>query len=275
MSLKHSITKIPILGKCLIILFRFKIAIGYYIDPIKQIFLWLLRSNETTNFTYDISPINKQYLISFISVITGKNFDEIEKYVLEVENDVELKNHITNYTKQSAEQYMADLNPKYGRRIGWYATIRAKKPKIVIETGVDKGLGSCIITAALIKNTEEGYPGRYYGTDINHKAGYLLKGKYADFGEILYGDSIDSLNEFNEHIDLFINDSAHSSEYEWEEYQIINNKLSDDAIILGDNSHTNTKLLQFSMDEGRKFLFFQENPLKHWYPGAGIGASYS
>ena len=275
MSLKHSITKIPILGKCLIILFRFKIAIGYYIDPIKQIFLWLLRSNETTNFTYDISPINKQYLISFISVITGKNFDEIEKYVLEVENDVELKNHITNYTKQSAEQYMADLNPKYGRRIGWYATIRAKKPKIVIETGVDKGLGSCIITAALIKNTEEGYPGRYYGTDINHKAGYLLKGKYADFGEILYGDSIDSLNEFNEHIDLFINDSAHSSEYEWEEYQIINNKLSDDAIILGDNSHTNTKLLQFSMDEGRKFLFFQENPLKHWYPGAGIGASYT
>ena len=274
MSLKHYIIKIPILGKSLIILFRFKIAIGYYVNPIKQIFLWLLRSNETTNFTYDISPLNKQYLISFISVITGKNVSEIQKYIIEVENDAELKNHITNYTKQSAEQYMADLNPEYGRRIGWYATIRAKKPKIVIETGVDKGLGSCIITAALIKNTEEGHPGRYYGTDINHRAGYLLKGKYADFGEILYGDSIESLKKFNGQIDIFINDSDHSPEYEWEEYQIIKNKLSDDAIILGDNSHTNTKLLQFSMDEGRKFLFFQENPLKHWYPGDGIGASY-
>lgn len=275
MSLNHNIIKIPVLGKCLIILFRFKIAIGYYINPIKQIFLWLLRSNETTNFTYDISPINKQYLISFIPVITGKNFDKIEKYILDVENDVELKDHITNYTKKSAEQYMADLNPKYGRRIGWYATIRAKKPKIVIETGVDKGLGACIITAALIKNTEEGYSGRYYGTDINHKAGYLLKEKYADFGEILYGDSIDSLKKFNEHIDVYINDSAHSSEYEWEENQIINNKLSEDAIILGDNSHTNTKLLQYSMDEGRKFLYFQEKPSKHWYHGGGIGASYT
>ncbi len=275
MSLKHNIIRIPILGKILIILYRFKIAIGYYINPIKQIFLWLLRSNETTNFTYDISPINKQYLISFISVITGKNVNEIQKYILEIENDVELKNHITNYTKQSAQQYMADLNPEYGRRIGWYATIRAKKPKIVIETGVDKGLGSCILTAALIKNTEEGYPGRYYGTDINQKAGYLLKGKYADFGEILYGDSIDSLKKFNCQIDIFINDSDHSPEYEWEEYQIIRNKLSDNAIILGDNTDTNTKLLQFSLDEGRKFLFFQENPIKHWYPGGGIGASYT
>lgn len=275
MSLKRHIIKIPILGKGLIILFRFKIAIGYYANPIKQILLWLLRSNEITNFTYDLSPINKQYLISYIAVITGKNVNEIEKYITEVENDVELKNHITNCTKQSAEQHISDLDPKYGRRIGWYATIRAKKPKIVIETGVDKGLGSCILTAALIKNTEEGYPGRYYGTDINHRAGYLLKGKYADFGEILYGDSIESLKKFNGQIDVFINDSDHSSEYEWKEYQIIKNKLSDSAIILGDNSHTNTKLLQFSMDEGRKFLFFQEKPSKHWYPGGGIGASYT
>jgi len=263
------------LGKSLILLFRFKIAIKYYIDPIKEIFLWLLRSNETTNFTYDLIPINKQYLVPFISVITGKDFNEIEKYIREVENDVELKNHITNYTKQSAELYRADLEPKYGRRIGWYAVVRAKKPKIVIETGVDKGIGSCILTAALIKNNEEGYPGRYYGTDINSRAGYLLKGKYADFGEILYGDSIESLKKFNGQINIFINDSDHSPEYEWEEYQTIRNKLSDDAIILGDNTETNTKLLQFSRDEGRKFLYFQEKPLKHWYPGAGIGASYT
>ena len=275
MSLKRQIIRIPILGKGLIILFRFKTAIGYYANPIKQIFLWLLRSNEITNFTYDLSPINKQYLISYIAVITEKHFNEIQKYIQEIENDVELKNHITNCTKQSSEQHISDLNPKYGRRIGWYAIIRAKKPKIVIETGVDKGMGSCILTAALIKNTEEGYSGRYYGTDINPSAGYLLKGKYADFGEILYGDSIESLKKFNGQIDVFINDSDHSSEYEWEEYQIIKNKLSDGAIILGDNSHTNTKLLQFSMDEGRNFLFFQEKPSKHWYPGGGIGASYT
>ena len=275
MSLKCHIIKIPILGKVLLTLFRFKIVIGYCANLIKQTFLWLLRSNETTNFTYDLAPINKQYLISYIAVITEKNFNEIEKYIQEIENDVELKNHIINCTKQSAERHLSDLNPKYGRRIGWYAIIRAKKPKIVIETGVDKGLGSCIVTAALIKNTEEGYPGNYYGTDINQMAGYLLKGKYAYFGEILYGDSIESLKKFNGQIDVFINDSDHSPEYEWGGYQIIKNKLSDDAIILGDNSHTNTKLLQFSMDEGRKFLYFQETPSKHWYPGAGIGASYT
>lgn len=275
MSLKRNISKIPILGKGLLILFRFKIAIGHYVNPIKQIFLWLFRSNEITNFTYDLSPINKQYLISYLTAITNKPFSDIEKYIQEIENDVELKNHIINYTKQSTEQDISDLNPKYGRRIGWYAIVRVKKPKIVIETGVDKGMGSCILTAALMKNTEEGHPGRYYGTDIYPKAGYLLKGKYADFGEILYGDSIESLKKFKGKIDVFINDSDHSPEYEWKEYQIIKNKLSDNAIILGDNTDTNTKLLQYSMDEGRKFLYFQETPSKHWYCGDGIGASYT
>jgi hypothetical protein len=131
-----------------------------------------------------------------------------------------------------------------------------------------------VLTAALIQNEREGYPGYYYGTDINPKAGYLLSGCYRKYGEILYGDSISSLEALDKRIDLFINDSDHSAGYEAKEYAVVATKLNPKAILLGDNSHVTSALLEFSLATGRHFVFFQEQPLNHWYPGAGIGISF-
>jgi hypothetical protein len=253
---------------------RLKIAIGYFTEPLKQLFIWLYRSKETTNFTYDLVPINKFYLASLIADLTGKQYQEIEGYFEELEKDDELKHHIRQATQDSEERFEADLAVRFGRRLGWYAFVRAIKPKIVVETGVDKGLGSCVLTAALIKNENEGCPGYYYGTDINPKAGYLLGGKYKQYGEILYGDSITSLEKLEQQVDLFINDSDHSSIYEAREYATIAPKLNAQAIILGDNSHCTDELLKFALATGRHFIFFQEKPDKHWYPGAGIGIAF-
>lgn len=75
-------------------------------------------------------------------------------------------------------------------------------------------------------------------------------------------------------MDLFINDSDHSSDYEYKEYQVIRDKLSSNAVILGDNSHVTESLSRFSHESGRQFLFFKEIPANHWYPGAGIGISF-
>lgn len=136
----------------------------------------------------------------------------------------------------------------------------------MIETGIDKGHGAVLLCSALIRNKREGFAGRYFGTDIEPTAGYLLSGKYADIGKVLYGDSIESLKNFNEPIDLFINDSDHSAQYEQLEYEAIKNKLKDNSIILGDNSHCTNKLAEFSSDNGRSFLFFKEVPKNHWYP---------
>jgi hypothetical protein len=125
-----------------------------------------------------------------------------------------------------------------------------------------------------LRNFAEGAPGKYYGTDINPKAGWLLGGKYAAVGKILYGDSITSLKSLNETVDLFINDSDHSADYEASEYRIMAPKLSPDALILSDNAHVTDRLAVFSRETGRHFLMFSEEPKNHWYPGAGIGMSF-
>jgi hypothetical protein len=75
-------------------------------------------------------------------------------------------------------------------------------------------------------------------------------------------------------VDLFINDSDHSADYEYREYQVIAPKLSANAVILGDNAHTNDKLARYSEETGRSYLFFKEDPAEHWYPGGGIGFSF-
>src|SRR5207247_2252213 len=110
--------------------------------------------------------LNKKYLATFIATISNCTYETIQNYLDEIESDTVLKKHIKKNTLQSKFQYLSDSEARYSRRIGWYAFVRAMKPSIVVETGIDKGLGSCVIAAALIKNIEEGYSGYYYGTDI-------------------------------------------------------------------------------------------------------------
>jgi len=268
-----AIAKTPVLGRVLLTLFRIKIACGHLRRPVANSFKWLFTSQEITNLTYDLEDNNKRHLASLIADIANVEFSVVMAYIEEIEGDAELRGHIADKTMRSDLSFMADKEARFGRRAGWYALVRILKPNVVVETGVDKGLGACVLAAALKRNKEEGHEGRYYGTDINPKAGYLLSGDYIDFGTVLYGDSIESLKQIDE-IDLFVNDSDHSEDYEAREYEAITNKLSPHAVVLGDNSHLTDALLEFSLKNDRHFIFFQERPLNHIHPGCGIGISF-
>jgi hypothetical protein len=253
---------------------RRKQALAYYQPKLEQIERWLTESRETTNFTYDITETNRRYLASMLAVVLRTDPAEIRRYFEELDTDTELKEHIRGMITAGPHSGVADPTARYGRRIGWYACARVCKPRVVVETGVDKGLGAVVLTAALRRNALEGAEGRYYGTDIDPGAGYLLAPPYSSFGGMLYGDSIESLKALSDPIDLFINDSDHSAEYEAREYEIVSEKLSSKAIILGDNSHATDCLFRFSEATGRRFLFFAEQPANHWYPGSGIGIAF-
>src|ERR1700704_4891946 len=149
----------------------------------------LLATGETHNFTYDLTDKNLCYLAETIGCATRTASSQIAAYIDQAIADDDLRKHA----------YAGDLIPRpglrcpFGRRLGWYAVARAMKPKIVVETGVERGHGALILCSALLRNADEGHPGRYYGTDIDPTAGRLLTGKYAEVGKILYGDSIASL----------------------------------------------------------------------------------
>lgn len=246
-----------------------------YIWPTVRTWItWLFKSREDSNFTYALTPRCQINFIASLSNILNQSPGVIEKYLGEIQEDAEFRSHIAGLMPTHPDRYRTDLEPYVGRRMVWYAIVRAAKPEVVVETGVDQGMGAVVLCAALKRNAAEGHAGKYFGTDINSLAGYFLKGEYAKFGKILYGDSLKSL-ETLDRIDLFINDSDHSATYEQAEYELVKSKLTPRAIVLGDNSHVTSALAEFSMRYGRRFFFLPEEPANHWYRGAGIGISTS
>jgi Methyltransferase domain len=247
---------------------------GYFWPRLRTAASWLSGSSETSNFTYDLTPRNEEHLAQLLALVLGRSPGEIVGYINELRQDHVLKDTVAGRVKLLGRQSGYDPVARFGRRVGWYALVRAMKPKIVIETGVEKGLGATVLCAALLRNSQEGYPGRYYGTDIDRGAGMLFCEPYRSMGEILYGDSIESLAALDVMVDIFINDSDHSADYEGREYRVIAPKLSTQAVVIGDNAHVTDELLKFSSETSRHFLFFREEPADHWYLGAGIGLSF-
>ncbi len=248
---------------------RFYNNSAYAIRPAAQVLKWLFNSREDTNLTYALTERNLRYLVHFLAIATASPVDAVKAYIDEVVSDRELHAHIVGLTASGPYRSYADLRCDFGRRIGWYALARILKPDVVVETGIDKGFGAVVLCAALLRNGK----GRYYGTDINPRAGYFLKGKYAQVGTVLYSDSIESLTALDGKVDLFVNDSDHSGEYELREYETIAGKLSPNAVVIGDNAHATSSLVIWSEAKNRSFMFWREQPQDHWYPGGGIGLS--
>ncbi len=253
---------------------RWKTARSYSGASIVKILAWLISSRETTNFSYDLTDANRNELSKFVANVAGITAEKADGYMRELETDMELKNHIRQVTKKSSKRKVSDDQARYGRRLGWYACVRALKPKIVVETGVEKGLGACLLAAALRRNADEGLPGRYIGTDIDPEAGFLLAHPYDDVGTVMIGDSVSILTDLKDSIDFVICDSDHDPTYETREYEALAANLSEHAVILSDNAHVTDALEKMARQTDRKFLFFREHPKNHWYPGAGIGAAF-
>jgi len=71
-----------------------------------------------------------------------------------------------------------------------------------------------------------------------------------------------------------IHDSDHSEEHEKKEIRAVASKLTNNAIVISDNSHVTDVLFQWSKETNRNFIFIKESPKDHWYPGGGVGISF-
>ena len=251
--------------------YRRRIARSYFEQQLRDINSWAWRETESTNFNYSLEPLNREYLGQLLARVFNVPLDMVLSYFAEIEEDATLTAHLAGVPIMN--NFHSQIAPGLGRRIGWYAIVRILKPGLVVETGVDEGLGACVLASAILKNRREGYPGSYLGTEIRESAGRFFSGPYAEVGKILWGDSLASLRSLEGEIGLFVNDSDHSESYEYDEYQAISNKLAGGAVILGDNCEGSGSLSRYSRETQRDFVFFAERPADHWFPGAGIGIS--
>lgn len=230
---------------------------------------WLARSREHTNLTYNLTELNREHLAWFVANATGVTVSQVREFLDEIDNDRALRDHVRAGTESSSRRRIADAEARYGRRIGWYAIVRALKPSHVVETGTDKGLGACVIAAALLRNGK----GQVTTIDINPESGFLIVPPYDAVIDRRVGDSLLTLAALRTPVDLFLHDSDHSVEYEAAEFGAVDPHLSSRAVVLSDNAHVTNELARWAEQKGWEFSFFDERPAAHWYPGDGIGVA--
>lgn len=250
--------------------FRAAAVARYDTQLIKRSLVWLVHGRETMNFTYDLDPLNRDQLGWFVSSVTGTQVEQVRTWMRELENDHDLIEHVTSRLSTNPLWRISEREPHWARRLGWYALIRAIQPEHVVETGTDLGLGSCVIAAALLRNAH----GHLTTIDIDPEAGYLIGQPWSSVIEFRTGNSIDVLASVPA-VDVFLHDSLHTYEYETLELTTIERNLRPNAIIISDNAQESLALSEWAERTDRQYLFFKELPLKHWWPGEGIGVAWA
>src|SRR5437667_6989774 len=91
----------PQLGGMPLIPLRFRLALRYFTPQLKHAVSWALSSRECTNFTYEVTPQNCEYLAHTVSVVTGASYSAAMGYLRELQEDEDIKRHIVDRIRKN------------------------------------------------------------------------------------------------------------------------------------------------------------------------------
>jgi hypothetical protein len=215
---------------------------------------YVLFDPEVENFTYAID--NRDELRAWLDELCGGG-----RYVDELDSDDRLRAELRRRLRWRPAN---KGEPLFGRRAGWYAIVRALKPRHVVETGMHDGLGSTALLAALERNSE----GRLVSIDPKPGTGWLVPDRLHHRWSRIRATSYDALPAVGE-IDLFIHDSLHIPECE--RWELETGAEHGARTLLSDNAHAADTCARFAADHDAAFTVWRERPQGHFYPGGGIG----
>ncbi|MGI8506942.1 MAG: class I SAM-dependent methyltransferase [Solirubrobacteraceae bacterium] len=236
--------------------------------PLRHNLRYVLLDPETDNFTYDLG--NEPELAAWVAAVTGCEPALASRYVGEPRADAVLAARLRAAT--SGRWLWTRRDPRFGKRLGWYALARVLEPGLIIETGVHDGLGSMILLRALERNADHGTPGRLVSFDVNPKAGWLVGAH--PMWELRIQSSRDGLPEVLAQPakpDMFVYDGAHSRQAELWELEAVQRRLSTGGVLLSDDAH-NGAMAAVCERHGLAYREVAERPLRHFYPGALLAA---
>jgi hypothetical protein len=216
---------------------------------------YVLLDPELQNFTYEIA--NRDELERWLDELFGAGH-----YVDELDQDCELRSALRNKVRwrPGSKRHIG-----MGRRVGWYAIVRAVQPERVVETGTHDGLGSTAILAALDRNGS----GELVSIDPQPGTGWLVPDQLHHRWRPIRATSHAALPSLGP-IELFIHDSLHTPEVETWELETAAELGAE--VLLSDNAHAADTAQRFASSRGAKFSVWRERVQGHFYPGAGIGA---
>jgi predicted O-methyltransferase YrrM len=231
---------------------------------------FLLADPEADNYTYEIA--NRDELAAFLAKSLVQDVARIRGYITELDHDDDLRDELSRLLSKRRDRRHV---PLYGRRLGWYALVRARRPRRAIEVGVHDGLGASVLLRALERNRAEGFDGDLIGIDLDPTAGWLVPERLRQYYALVIEHSQAALPRVatGPPINLFIADGAHSAAGETADYQAVLPGLAPDAVLISDQARRSDALAEFARKHGRSYAFWAEEAIGHFWPGEGIGLS--
>jgi predicted O-methyltransferase YrrM len=237
--------------------------------PVRHHLAYVLLDPEPDNFTYELA--NEPELAAWVARVAGREAAEVNEVLAEARGDQVLRRRLRAATAH--RWWWSKPEPPFGKRLGWYALARLGKPALIVETGVDDGLGSLLLLRALERNALEGAGGRLVSFDVNPAAGWLAGADPR--WELRIESSRDGLQEVlkrSEGVGLFIHDSLHTYENERWELRTVAPHLTSEGVLISDNVHVTRALAECCDEFGLEYHELVERPSGHFYPGGALGA---
>src|SRR5271166_6157669 len=108
---------------------------------------YVLLDPDVGDFTYELD--NQGELVEFLADALALDPAIIAGHLAEIRSEPALTRELT-----ARVRWRPDMKRRVGlaHRVAWYAVVRAKKPRLVVETGIKHGLGSLVLLVALERN---------------------------------------------------------------------------------------------------------------------------
>jgi len=166
-------------------------------------------------------------------------YGDVMRFRRELREDSEFQGHL--------KDCLNEVQYTFSEAAELFVVVRAKKPKVIVETGVASGISSAHILRALVANGR----GTLHSIDLpNVQEGSVLpKGRASGWivPESLRGrwtlhighswDLLPELMKALECVDVFLHDSDYSYECMWFEFERAFQKLERGGLVMSDDTH--------------------------------------
>ncbi len=245
-------------------------------DRPKDALRYLFRSNEVSNFTYELA--NMDDVARTVAEALDVPQQEAAMALDELAGDTELRASLTALLRANPKR---DNVPRYGYRYLYYCAARLLKPGVTIEVGTHDGLGAALICRALERNEAEGHPGTLVTLDGAASSGWLIPAELRPRCTSVLGDVMETLPAaLEEHgCDFLIDDIGFSFPAKPWLFET-GLRMGRRPLTIGSEfpprepSDAPTALDEASRAAGGRYAEFIEEPEEHFWPGHTQGLAH-
>lgn len=231
--------------------------------------IWTFSGREFTNFSYDTPAANQAQLANALALLTGIDRSTMAGFVHEAVSDAELPRRYAAVRAGDQLEWMTERTHRFGKRLAYYALVRALRPRTVIEAGVDQGLGAMAIVRALEQNAAEGTPGLHFGIEFNRKKACPFQADGSSpYSRIVHARSEEFLERFEGRPNIFIHDTLSDADHVCAHLEILRRKMRPGDIFVA--VWVLPEIVNFCETHDLAYVVHRDESIKHPYPGSAL-----